>query len=112
METEEALRRDAHKWEPCTKSSIRVRATSLDDPVFDIHYSARRGGMTGRLRAANPVRAGRDRRQRFAGPVQRDCAALPHDAGAAATRDPDPDPFVAKLAMRRTRGLPIRHRDH
>ena len=45
-ETEEALRRDAHKWEPCMKSSIRVRATSLDDPVFDIHYNARRGGMS------------------------------------------------------------------
>ena len=27
------------------KSSIRVRATRLDDPVFDIHYNARRGGM-------------------------------------------------------------------
>jgi Subtilase family len=44
-ETEDALRRDAHKWEPCMKSSIRVRAGSLDDPVFDIHYNARRGGM-------------------------------------------------------------------
>ena len=45
-QSEEVLRRDAHKWEPCMKSSIRVRATSLDDPVFDIHYNARRGGMT------------------------------------------------------------------
>ena len=27
------------------KASVRVRATSLADPVFDIHYSARRGGM-------------------------------------------------------------------
>ena len=23
-----------------------MRATSLDDPVFDIHYNARRGGMS------------------------------------------------------------------
>lgn len=44
-ETEEVLRRDAHKWEPCMKASVRVRATTLNDPVFDIHYNARRGGM-------------------------------------------------------------------
>ena len=44
-QTEEALRRDAHKWEPCMKASVRVRATSLNDPVFDVHYNARRGGM-------------------------------------------------------------------
>jgi len=44
-ETEEVLRRDAHKWEPCMKASMRVRAPSLSDPVFDIHYNARRGGM-------------------------------------------------------------------
>ena len=43
--TEEALRRDAHKWEPCMKKSVRIMASSLDDPVFDIHYNARRGGM-------------------------------------------------------------------
>lgn len=45
-ETEEVLRRDAHKWEPCMKASVRMRASSLSDPVFDIHYNARRGGMT------------------------------------------------------------------
>ncbi|MFN8579434.1 MAG: hypothetical protein U0163_00445 [Gemmatimonadaceae bacterium] len=45
-QTEEALRRDAHKWEPCMKSSVRVRAASLNDPVFDVHYNARRAGMT------------------------------------------------------------------
>ncbi len=44
-QTEEALRRDAHKWEPSMKASLRVRADSLKDPVFDIHYNARRGGM-------------------------------------------------------------------
>ena len=44
-QTKKALRSDAHKWEPCMKSSVNMRATSLDDPVFDIHYNARRGGM-------------------------------------------------------------------
>lgn len=44
-QTEEALRRDAHKWEPCVKASVQLRANSLQDPVFDIHYNARRAGM-------------------------------------------------------------------
>jgi hypothetical protein len=44
-ETEEVLRRDAHKWEPCMKASVRMRASGLSDPVFDIHYNARRAGM-------------------------------------------------------------------
>lgn len=45
---EEDLRRDAHKWEPCLKASKSLRATSLNDPVFDIHYNARRGGASDR----------------------------------------------------------------
>lgn len=44
-ESEEELRRDAHKWEPCMKATVRMQASSLNDPVFDIHYNARRGGM-------------------------------------------------------------------
>jgi len=44
-QTEEALRRDAHKWEPCMKASVPIMASGLDDPVFDIHYNARRAGM-------------------------------------------------------------------
>lgn len=52
-QTEEALRRDAHKWEPCMKASVQVRASSLEDPVFDIHYNARRGGMNNLL--ARPI---------------------------------------------------------
>jgi hypothetical protein len=44
-ETEEVLRRDSHKWEPYMKASVRVREATLNDPVFDIHSSARRGGM-------------------------------------------------------------------
>jgi hypothetical protein len=39
--TEEELRRDAHKWETCLKASKTFRASSLIDPVFDIHYNAR-----------------------------------------------------------------------
>lgn len=53
FETEEELRRDAHVWETCIKASDRMRADSLDDPVFDIHYNARRGGMNDR--AASPI---------------------------------------------------------
>jgi hypothetical protein len=51
--TEEELRRDAHKWEPCIKASKSFRATSLSDPVFDVHYNARRGGASDR--AAKPI---------------------------------------------------------
>lgn len=51
--TEEELRRDAHKWEPCLKASKNFRASSLSDPVFDVHYNARRGGASDR--AAKPI---------------------------------------------------------
>ena len=27
------------------KAAVQVRASSVEDPVFDIHYNARRGGM-------------------------------------------------------------------
>ncbi len=39
--TEHELRRDAHKWETCLHRKVRKRATSLNGPVFDIHYNAR-----------------------------------------------------------------------
>jgi hypothetical protein len=51
--TEEELRRDAHKWEPCLKSSKTFRSASLKDPVFDIHYNARRGGASDQ--SAKPI---------------------------------------------------------
>jgi hypothetical protein len=51
--TEEELRRDAHKWEPCLKASNTCRASSLNDPVFDIHYNARLGG--GNYVGAKPI---------------------------------------------------------
>lgn len=41
---EQELRRDAHKWETCLHARKRKRATSLRDPVFDIHYNARSEG--------------------------------------------------------------------
>jgi len=52
--TEEELRRDAHKWEPCLKASKNFRANSLSDPVFDIHYNARRGGASDRTAKSIP----------------------------------------------------------
>jgi hypothetical protein len=50
---EDDLRRDSHKWEPCIRAAETFRASSLDDPVFDIHYNARRGGMA--YSAAKPI---------------------------------------------------------
>jgi hypothetical protein len=49
-QTEDELRRDAHKWEPCLKATKTFRSSSLNDPTFDIHYNARRAG-------ANDLRA-------------------------------------------------------
>lgn len=42
---EQELRSDAHKWETCLNMRRRKRSSSLDDPVFDIHYNARMGGQ-------------------------------------------------------------------
>lgn len=39
--TEQSLRSDAHKWETCLHRTVDKRASSLEDPVFDIHYNAR-----------------------------------------------------------------------
>jgi hypothetical protein len=38
------LRRDAHQWETVLHRSKRFRGTSLQAPVFDLHYSARSAG--------------------------------------------------------------------
>lgn len=43
--TEDRLRRDAHKWETCLHASKQKRGSSLDDPVFDIHYISRQDGQ-------------------------------------------------------------------
>lgn len=42
--TEAELRNDAHKWETVLHKSKVKMATSLKDPVFDIHYNARSNG--------------------------------------------------------------------
>ena len=42
--TEAQLRRDAHKWETCLHRTESKRASSLNGPVFDIHYNARSEG--------------------------------------------------------------------
>ena len=42
---EKSLRQDSHKWETSVKRSRRFLGTTLDDPVFDIHYNARKGGQ-------------------------------------------------------------------
>ena len=42
--TESALRRDAWKWENCLHSTVSFQGRSLRNPVFDIHYNARRDG--------------------------------------------------------------------
>ena len=45
--TEEELRADAWKWENCLHASVNFRHTSLNDPLFDIHYNSRTEGHEG-----------------------------------------------------------------
>jgi hypothetical protein len=42
--TESELRSDAHKWETTLHATQRIQGRRLKNPVFDIHYNARRGG--------------------------------------------------------------------
>lgn len=42
--TEEERRSDMGKWETVLHSNKRMRGSSLDNPVFDIHYNAREAG--------------------------------------------------------------------
>ena len=53
IDSESALRKDAQKWETTLSSSRMKRATSLQNPVFDIHYVARSNG--GFPRDARPI---------------------------------------------------------
>ena len=39
--SERELRRDAHKWETTLHREVRKRGSSLQNPMFDIHYNAR-----------------------------------------------------------------------
>lgn len=43
-DTEKELRRDAHKWETTLHRSHKFRASTLKDPVFDVHYQVRESG--------------------------------------------------------------------
>lgn len=54
FETERALRADAQKWETTLNAQRTLRANSLLNPVFDIHYNARESG--GAARNADPIR--------------------------------------------------------
>lgn len=45
-QTEDELRADAHKWETCLHATKSMQASSLKNPVFDIHYLARDEGRT------------------------------------------------------------------
>ena len=51
---EQDLRRDAHKWETCLHRTRTKRSSSLQRPVFDIHYNARDDGHDNR--SARPIR--------------------------------------------------------
>jgi len=44
FDPERDLRRDAQKWETVLRHQQTFRGTSLNRPVFDIHYNAREGG--------------------------------------------------------------------
>lgn len=52
--TEADLRKDAHRWETVLHQSKRFRGTSLQAPVFDIHYNARSAGSD--TATAPPIR--------------------------------------------------------
>lgn len=43
--TEQALRRDARKWDTVRNAQDTMLASSLKNPVFDIHYQAREPGL-------------------------------------------------------------------
>lgn len=43
-DTENELRRDAHKWETTLHRRRKFQAASLSDPIFDVHYQVRQSG--------------------------------------------------------------------
>lgn len=52
--SEQVLRQDAFKWDTTRNARVSMRASSLDGPVFDIHYQAREPGSS-----ISPARAQR-----------------------------------------------------
>ncbi len=53
INTEADLRRDAHQWETCLKRTRSFNPATLNDPVFDVHYNARKGGHL--YQSAKPI---------------------------------------------------------
>ena len=53
--TEQQLRNDAFKWDTIRHAERRFFASSLDHPVFDIHYVARQPGMKDSPSMANKL---------------------------------------------------------
>lgn len=45
--SEAELRKDGHKWEPCLKHSLKLKAKSIHEPCFDIYYHHREGNAAG-----------------------------------------------------------------
>lgn len=43
-QSEDELRKDAWKWENCVSAEKNFRGSTLNEPVFDIHYNARSEG--------------------------------------------------------------------
>lgn len=46
---ESAMREPMYKWEPCLRHTERLRATSLQEPCFDIYYHHRQAGRAAEL---------------------------------------------------------------
>jgi len=53
FDNEASLRQDAQKWETVLSAEKTMRGSSLNHPVFDIHYNARSGG--GKPDDARPI---------------------------------------------------------
>ncbi|MYB43818.1 MAG: S8 family peptidase [Acidimicrobiia bacterium] len=47
------FRADAHRWETVLHGTVTKRGSSLNHPVFDIHYNARLGGHDGTAHASS-----------------------------------------------------------
>jgi hypothetical protein len=54
FDDELTLRMDAHKWETIVRRKKRKRASSLHDPVFELHHNAREAGRESKSNRAIP----------------------------------------------------------
>lgn len=53
--SESELRSDGHKWDTIRKNSLQKRGSSLNNPVFDIHYVAREPGISASPQGAEKI---------------------------------------------------------